>query len=561
MTTRTRPIPRWRIGVGRAVVPAHRIRTALAAMLLLLAGLAVVGTLALPATKPPELVPALVYLVLIGLVTYVGGRRAGIIALVACAVAFDYLFVPPFHHLHPIGSGEGATAPDIETLVAFVVVGLAEVELRARARAETHRARLLGNQMIVLASVSERLSESFDYERTLDEVARLSALAFDGFCVIDLIDDDGTVRRVAAAGTDARRDVLAQGLRRYLPDLASADHPVGQVIRSGEAQVVPNASAAFLARVATNTEHAELIRKLGARSIIMAPLIAKGRTVGALVLATGSRGRYGDAELDVAEDLATRIALAVDNARLYQERNYIAQTLQRSLLPPHLPAIPGIALDARYHPLLGGGEVGGDFYDVFPIGPETWTLVIGDVCGKGPDAAAVMGVARYTLRAAAVYEARPSRVLRTTSDILLEQDTDQRFVTAACARLRRGEGRARLTIAVGGHPLPIVVRASGEAAFVGEPGMLLGVLPEPELTDVIVDLDPGDFIVFYTDGVLDERHSGAAGGEARLLALLARCSGSPVQVVADALDRFLLGSRSKLLRDDAAFLVVGVSAS
>ena len=185
-------------------------------MLLLLAGLALVGTL-LPATKPPELVPALVYLVLIGLVTYVGGRRAGIIALVACAVAFDYLFVPPFHHLHPIGSGEGATAPDIETLVAFVVVGLAEVELRARARAETHRARLLGNQMIVLASVSERLSASFDYERTLDEVARPSAMAFDGFCIIDLIDDDGTVRRVATAGTDAY--VLARTLPTILYDL------------------------------------------------------------------------------------------------------------------------------------------------------------------------------------------------------------------------------------------------------------------------------------------------------------------------------------------------------
>src|SRR5207253_8023699 len=141
---------------------------------------------------PPELVPALVYLVLIGLVTHVGGHRAGIVALAACVVAFDYLFVPPTHHLHPIGSPEGATASDIETLVAFIVFGLAEVELRARARAETRRARLLGNQMIVLASVSERLSESFDYERTLGEVARLSAMAFDGFCVIDLIEDDGT---------------------------------------------------------------------------------------------------------------------------------------------------------------------------------------------------------------------------------------------------------------------------------------------------------------------------------------------------------------------------------
>ncbi len=542
-------------------MPAHRIRTALAAMVVLLVGLAVAGALALPSTPPPELVPALIYLVVIGLVTNVGGRRAGVIGVVACSLAFDYLFVPPVHHVHPFGSGGAATASDIETLIAFVVVAFVEVELRARARAETHRARLLGNQMIVLASVSERLSESFDYERTLGDVARLSAMAFDGFCIIDLVEDDGTVRRVAAAGTDARRDVLAQGLRRYPPDLASADHPVGQVLRSGQARVVPNASSAFLASVATNTEHAELIRKLGTRSIIMAPLVAKGRTVGALVLATGSRGRYGDAELDVAEDLATRIALAVDSARLYQERDYIAQTLQRSLLPPHLPAIPGIALDARYFPLLGGGEVGGDFYDVFPIGPDTWTLVIGDVCGKGPDAAAVMGVARYTLRAAAVYEARPSRVLRTTSDILLDQDTEQRFVTAACARLRLGEDRARLTIAVGGHPLPIVVRARGEAAFVGDSGTMLGVLPEPQLSDVIVDLDPGDVIVFYTDGLLDERHSGGTGGEERLLALLARCSGSPVGDIADTLDRYLHGARARLLRDDAAFLIVGASTS
>jgi len=167
-----------------------------------------------------------------------------------------------------------------------------------------------------------------------------------------------------------------------------------------------------------------------------------------------------------------------------------------------------------------------------------------------------MGVARVTLRTAAAHATRPSDVLRTMSEILLSQDTDQRFCTACYARLRMTEAGGRLTISCGGHPLPIVIRASGAAQIVGQYGSLLGVLPDPTLVDVAVDLWRGDAIVFYTDGILDERRADRGGGEARLLEVLGSGRGRTAADIAGALERYLTENRSALPRDDAAFLVL-----
>ena len=144
--------------------------------------------------------------------------------------------------------------------------------------------------------------------------------------------------------------------------------------------------------------------------------------LGVLSLVTGRSGRRFDArDLELAEELARRCGTAVDNARLYRERGYIARTLQESLLPSELPEIPGIEAAARFRPTGEGNEMGGDFYDLFATGDRGWTVVVGDVCGKGPDAAAVTALARYTLRAAAMRERLPSRELHVLNEALLRQ--------------------------------------------------------------------------------------------------------------------------------------------
>ena len=157
---------------------------------------------------------------------------------------------------------------------------------------------------------------------------------------------------------------------------------------------------------------------------------------------TGPSGRRFDRrDLELAEELARRCATAVENARLYGERAYIARTLQESLLPSELPEIPGIETAARFRPTGEGNEMGGDFYDLFSSGGRGWTVVMGDVCGKGPDAAAVTALARYTLRAAAMRERLPSRGLHVLNEALLRQRTDRRFCTVAYAYLESVDER------------------------------------------------------------------------------------------------------------------------
>ena len=165
--------------------------------------------------------------------------------------------------------------------------------------------------------------------------------------------------------------------------------------------------------------------------------------------------------------------------------------MQQSLLPPVLPSIAGVELAARYRPAGEGNEVGGDFYDVFATGRDDWAVVMGDVCGKGAAAAAVTALARYTLRAAAMQARKPSRVLATLNEALRRQQTDQRFCTVAYVRVRRVEQRIRATIACGGHPLPLILRANGRVETAGVPGTMLGFFDDPRLVDTAVDLDRG----------------------------------------------------------------------
>jgi sigma-B regulation protein RsbU (phosphoserine phosphatase) len=211
----------------------------------------------------------------------------------------------------------------------------------------------------------------------------------------------------------------------------------------------------------------------------------------------------------------------------------LARTLQNSLLPPALPEVPGLDLGAVYRPAGRGDEVGGDFYDVFPTGPGDWTVVIGDVVGKGVAAATLTSLVRYTIRAVAMHTRRPRAVLTALNDALLEQRAE-RVCTVAYTRIQLdASNAAQVTVCLGGHPRPLAVRRRGEPVSVGRFGTLLGALPTPALHEVTTTLEPGDVLLLYTDGVVEGRRDGQFFGERRLSVLAGTLRGRDATTMAD----------------------------
>jgi serine phosphatase RsbU (regulator of sigma subunit) len=256
------------------------------------------------------------------------------------------------------------------------------------------------------------------------------------------------------------------------------------------------------------------------------------------------------------EDVGRRAAVALETARLHEERETGARTLQRSLLPPTLPAIPGIELAARYRPAGAGDEVGGDFYDCFATGDGEWALVVGDVSGRGAEAAAVAGLARCTMRAAVMEDRRPAAVLRELNATMLGDGGDFGFCAAVYVALRPRADGADARLAVGGHPLPLLVRADGGVEATGDTGTVLGAVADPALGEASVRLAAGDALVLFTDGVVEPAPAGSALTVERLAELLGRCAGRNAEEIADAVERRALAAQSGHPRDDLAVVVL-----
>jgi PAS domain S-box-containing protein len=415
-----------------------------------------------------------------------------------------------------------------------------------------------------MAEASDLLASSLDYEETLARVARLavSSLAgspFADWCAVHVKDDEGRLREIAVQHVDATKVRFAADLQRRYPADPDARTGPPEVVRTGRSELYADIPDDLLVEAARDEEHLELIRSLGMHSAMVVPLVVGGRTLGAItfVLAESPR-RYGPLELAVAEELARRAAVAVHNAQLFSSWQGLARKLQESLLPPDLPEIPGMEVAGVYRSGAKGIEVGGDFFDAFQTGDGNWALVIGDVCGKGPEAAVVTGLARHTIRAVALRERRPSRVLAALNAAMRQQRTDQTFCTLCHVRVKPSAAGARLTIAVAGHPLPVVVRAGGACEQAGTPGTLLGVFPDPALHERSVDLRPGDAVVLYTDGVIEARRGGETLGVPRLLQILSEAAGLPAERMAALVDDAVDSFSPEGPRDDVAVLVLRV---
>ena len=261
--------------------------------------------------------------------------------------------------------------------------------------------------------------------------------------------------------------------------------------------------------------------------------------------------RFDHDERELLERLATQAAASLENLALHEAQRSIAHTLQASLLPPVLPEIERLETAALYRAAGQGNEVGGDFYDVFSTAADQWFAVIGDVCGKGAEAAAVTALARYTLRAAVVQHRSPARMLRWLNDAMLRQETGPtRFATIACVRFDVDKDGTTATVACGGHPSPRVLRSTGLVEAIGAPGTLLGVLRQVRLEDRSTRLAGGDALVLYTDGLTEAGTPRRIWTPEQLDAAVASARRATAQGIVDHLAREALGDEPP--RDDLA---------
>jgi len=420
------------------------------------------------------------------------------------------------------------------------------------------------------------LSSSLDYRATLASVAHLTVPYLADWCIVDILEEDGFLDRVAVVHQDPQKVAMAHELQELYPPDPDEPHGVAGALRTGRSELVAEIPESLVKEAARDDKHREILQHLGLKSYVVVPLVARGRTLGAITLVSAESGRrYGPADLELAEELARRAALAVDNARLYRERSETARALQGSLLPSHLPDVPGVEVGLRYLP-AGEADVGGDFYDIFDMAvgfredsdePPTgsaWGVVIGDVCGKGAEAAALLALARYTVRAMAMRRECPSAILAGLNEAMLRQRRerdDHKFCTVVYIRLETDteEPGARVIIARGGHPAPVLLKADGSVRGIGDPGRALGVFDDPGLRQQEARLSPGDALVLYTDGVTEARSpDGGFFGEERLMSLLRACADLDASTLAGRIESAVLDFQENCSRDDIAVLVLRV---
>lgn len=490
------------------------------------------------------------YMIAVAGAAIVGRLWGGVLAAVASFIGQLYAFTPPRGELSAFD------VDDLTVLGVFLVVAIGIAQLISRLQTLRRFAQVSTERTAFLADATEALSGSLGFHEALTRLADLAVPRLGDLCIVDLL-EDGLIDTVVVSNSERVDEALADNLLHQpsLRAIPSVDAPTADpatVIATGEPVLLERVGDEHLEAMARDARHRTLLRGLRIRSMMIIPVPVKEGTIGAVTFAfTRGRRRYAPIDVTLATDLMRRAGTVLETVRVYEERSRAARTLQQALLPPEIPPMEGVELVTRFQPASDIDLVGGDFYDVFEVDDGTWAIVVGDVCGKGMDAAALTGLARHTIRAAALRRTSPSRILRTLNDGILRSgnQAEERFCTAVVALLEAATGR--LTISVGGHPLPLLrTSRTGEVRAVGRLGTLLGLFPDPELEDVTIELHQGDTLLLYTDGALDER---AAIPEGRIADALARWGNQEARVVADEVDR---ARPEDVPRDDAALVVL-----
>jgi PAS domain S-box-containing protein len=404
----------------------------------------------------------------------------------------------------------------------------------------------------LLARTGELLASSVDYRATLNAVARAAVPQFADWCTVNVPTADGRIEQVAVAHTDPEKVELARRLDELYPVHMDDDDQLSEVIRHGE-PLIMDVTEQALHRATRDQEHLRLMRTLGIGSALAVPMSAGAKIVGALVFinAPASR-RFDRADVELASEIARRAGLAVENTRLATERSEVARVLQRGLMPPHLPDMSGWQTATLYRPAGEVNEVGGDFYDAFEV-EDGWMIVVGDVVGRGAEAASLTALARYTIRTAGMLTGDPLSALRML-DVALRERRDAAICTAAIVVLpAERSGSEAIQIVSAGHPLPLLVH-DNDVGTAGTPGPLLGAMGDTDWKLDSVAFEHGDRLVIYTDGVTEARGDQGRFGEDRLRAELTGAS-DPAGIVA-TVEASLASFTSGPPQDDAAVVAI-----
>lgn len=350
-----------------------------------------------------------------------------------------------------------------------------------------------------LVAATRGLEESLDFQRTARNIVATAVPELAEFCVLDFVRRDGWIGDSIVGARDPAAARMLEEIRQRAPLDPRGTHPVAQVLRAGQAMVWRDlTSPAVMREVVQSEEHRRLIEETRYQSAAVAPLIARASTLGAIsFLHANSDMRYDAEDLDLIGELADRAALALDNARLYEERGRIAANLQSGLRPPEPPYVEGLDIAVTFDAFGEGMEIGGDVYDVLPTDDGCWVM-IADVAGKGGEAAGVSVALRHSLRGLARQIEQPRELLEQLNELLLERSSLNDFATALLLRLRRDGANWSFELAAAGHPPAVHVTAPGTRQLGG--GTLLGAWAGDPALHYESELFPGETLVLTTDG-------------------------------------------------------------
>jgi serine phosphatase RsbU (regulator of sigma subunit)/anti-sigma regulatory factor (Ser/Thr protein kinase) len=481
-------------------------------------------------------------------------RQAGGIALVATLTALVGLFIG--HRLTRPVRTLAQTAEAIargERPIVPSVRGPAEVlQLAAGMQAMTRAVSEREDTLRFLAEAGKQLSTSLDHETILRNLARLAVPSMADWCVIYLKNDDGSIRRLEVVHDPSKTDLVHRLAGAGALPLDERN-PVVQAMKTGKSLLSPEISDTTLRAAARDDEAYQLIKALGLKSNMIVPMVVREQTIGAISFSTAESGRrYAPQHLTIAEELAHRAALAVDNARMYARERGIAVTLQRSLLRKDLPEMPGVTVATRYLPAKTEAEVGGDWYDVFAFPDGRIGMVMGDVAGRGIEAASVMAQLQHALRAYALEGHAPVMVLERLNALLELKDM------ATLIYLIFDPATWTVTYANAGHLPPLTIAPNGQVSTFGEGSPPLGGSPLTLYRESTVTLTPGSTIVLYTDGLIEVRGESIDVGMARLAQVVTERGGGDLEALLDRILSVMLNSEGAA--DDVALLALRAEA-
>jgi serine phosphatase RsbU (regulator of sigma subunit)/PAS domain-containing protein len=472
--------------------------------------------------------------------------------LLTAAGAVDHVLA-----VHPVSTQANAAHLVVAVTSPGAVAPARRTRPRAGQRAEpgTEIVEAMTRRLDLVMAATRILLENITYSEpvALQRYARLLARELAAWVIVDVEGGQRLRRQHVSGPEDQRSEKLANAVATVDPAPGSGPH---QVHESGSTLLIAHAEDP--GALGDGPDGIPLLMLLGATSVLSVPLTDGEHAYGVLTLVRwAGHPHFEIADVGLVEELGEQLALAIRVDRMFRHRVDIADALQTSLLPRQVRQIPGTEIAGAHVAATVAVEAGGDFYDVYPS-RDGWGLAIGDVCGTGPDTAAVTAAARHAIRALAHLDSDPAAVLRGINEIMLTEDFAGRFVTADAGHLSWREGRLHLSLSSAGHPGPVLVRPDGRTQVLNGGGLPLGIFPDAEPAAQEVDLEPGDLLFLYTDGLTSAYGPDLVQFEERLTDELAALAGKPAAVLVSRVRDVVLELCQGELRDDMTMLALRV---